>query len=128
MTLGQIIKEYREKNHLSQRQFALRCKVSNGYISMLEEGRNPKNHKPIIPSLATMRKLAKSMDMTLNDLMNQADDMEISLSDKKTPSEESEDVVIVSRNGNRLVHHLSPEQMNLIENMIAQFDKNNYDI
>lgn len=87
MTLGKIIKEYREKNRLSQRQFALMCDVSNGYISMLEEGRNPKTNEPIVPSLATMKKLAKAMGISLNDLMSQADDMEISLSDKKAPAE-----------------------------------------
>ena len=47
MTLGMIIKEYRERNRLSQRQFALMCDVSNGYISMLEEGRNPKTNEPM---------------------------------------------------------------------------------
>jgi len=87
MTLGMIIKEYRERNRLSQRQFALMCDVSNGYISMLEEGRNPKTNEPIVPSLATMKKLAKAMGMSLNDLMSKADDMEISLSDKKAPAE-----------------------------------------
>ena len=87
MTLGMIIKEYRERNRLSQRQFALMCDVSNGYISMLEEGRNPKTTEPIVPSLATMKKLAKAMGMSLNDLMSKADDMEISLSDKKAPAE-----------------------------------------
>lgn len=87
MTLGKIIKEYRERNRLSQRQFALMCDVSNGYISMLEEGRNPKTNEPIVPSLATMKKLAKAMGMSLNDLMSQADDMEISLSEKKAPAE-----------------------------------------
>ncbi|MBP3369458.1 MAG: helix-turn-helix transcriptional regulator [Oscillospiraceae bacterium] len=87
MTLGKIIKEYREKNHLSQRQFALTCDVSNGYISMLEEGRNPKTNEPIVPSLATMKKLAKAMGMSLNDLMSQVDDMEISLSEKRTPAD-----------------------------------------
>lgn len=87
MTLGRIIKEYREKKHLSQRQFALTCDVSNGYISMLEEGRNPKTNEPIVPSLATMKKLAKAMGMSLNDLMSQVDDMEISLSEKRTPAD-----------------------------------------
>lgn len=87
MTLGMIIKEYRERNRLSQRQFALMCDVSNGYISMLEEGRNPKTNEPIVPSLATMKKLAKAMGISLNDLMSQADDMEISLSDKKAPAD-----------------------------------------
>lgn len=87
MTLGMIIKEYRERNRLSQRQFALMCDVSNGYISMLEEGRNPKTNEPIVPSLATMKKLAKAMGMSLNDLMSQTDDMEVNIGKtKKIPT------------------------------------------
>lgn len=84
MTLGKIIKSYRERNDLSQRQFALLCDVSNGYISMLEEGRNPKTNEPIVPSIVTLKKLAKAMSLTLNDLMHQVDDMEVSISDKGT--------------------------------------------
>ncbi len=82
MQLRTIIKDYREKHGLSQRQFALRCNVSNGYISMLEEGRNPKTNEPIVPSLSTLKKLASAMSMTLNDLMLRADDMKVSLTDE----------------------------------------------
>lgn len=91
MTLGMIIKEYRAEKRLSQRQFALMCNVSNGYISMLEQGCNPKTNEPIVPTLATMRKLAKAMGMSLNDLMSQVDDMEISISDNKVFVEWSSD-------------------------------------
>ena len=94
MTLGQIIKAYRIRNHLSQRQFALLCDVSNGYISMLEDERNPKTNEPIVPSLVTMKKIAKAMNMTLNDLMSQADDMEVSLSQD---SAADEDVIDLSK-------------------------------
>lgn len=80
MTLGQIIKQYRTEHHLSQRQFAILCGVSNGYISMLEEGKNPKTHEPIIPSLMTLKKLASAMAMTLDELMIAADEMPITLS------------------------------------------------
>lgn len=85
MTLGKIIKEYREKHQLSQRQFASLCDVSNGYISMLEDERNPKTNEPIVPSIATMKKLAKAMGTSLNELMSTADDMEISMTDQGFP-------------------------------------------
>lgn len=80
MTLGQIIKHYRTEHHLSQRQFAILCGVSNGYISMLEEGKNPKTNEPIIPSLMTLKKLASAMAITVDDLMIAADEMPITLS------------------------------------------------
>lgn len=37
MTLGEFIRKYRSEHDLSQRQFALKCGLSNGYISMLEK-------------------------------------------------------------------------------------------
>lgn len=86
MTLGQIIKEYRKENYLSQRKFAALCGVSNGYISMLEEGKNPKTNEPIIPSLVTLKKLAEAMEMSLDDLMAIADEMPILLSHDPAPT------------------------------------------
>lgn len=79
MEIGKLIKDYREKNKISQRQFAITCGVSNGYISMLEEGKNPKTKEPIVPSMATMKKIATAMGLTLNELMDAVDDMNISM-------------------------------------------------
>jgi len=47
MTLVEIIIKYRTEHNLSQRAFAERCGVSNGYISMLEMNRNPSTEAPI---------------------------------------------------------------------------------
>lgn len=80
MTLGQLIKQYRKENQLSQRQFAAICDVSNGYISMLEEGKNPKTQEPIVPSIITMKKLALAMHITIDELFAAIDEMEVSLS------------------------------------------------
>lgn len=77
MKIGQLIKNYREQHSISQRQFALLCNVSNGYISMLEEGRNPKTNEPIVPSLSTMKKIASAMGMSLNQLVSTVDDMDV---------------------------------------------------
>lgn len=47
MTLGEIIMKYRAEHNLSQRQFAAQCQnVTNGYISMVEQGRNPAPIQP----------------------------------------------------------------------------------
>ena len=79
MDIGRLIKEYREENGLSQRQFAQKCGVSNGYISMLEEGKNPKTNEPILPTLATMRKISSAMGCSLNDLMSSVEEIDVSL-------------------------------------------------
>ncbi len=75
MTLGELIKIYREENGLSQRQFALKCEVSNGYISMLEKGANPKTGEPITPSVALLSSIASGMELTLGELFAKAEDL-----------------------------------------------------
>lgn len=77
MKLGEMIKAYRHEHKISQRQFALRCNVSNGYISMLENGKNPKTDEPIVPSITILKSIASAMSMSLNDLLTDADDMPV---------------------------------------------------
>lgn len=79
MTLGEFIKAYREKNDLSQRQFADKSGVSNGYISMLEKNENPKTGQPLSPSMPVLKKIAAAMGMTVNDMCSFVDDMAIDL-------------------------------------------------
>ena len=79
MKLGEVIKQYRLKNDLSQRQFAKLCGISNGYISMLEEGKHPKTGEAIVPSLAMFKKLSAAMGITVNELMSQADESDVAL-------------------------------------------------
>ncbi len=79
MTLGEYISRYIEGHGLSQRQFALQCNVTNGYISMLISGVNPRTGKPMKPSLDTYIKLADGMGITLNELFAAIDDTQVSL-------------------------------------------------
>lgn len=79
MTLGEFIRAYREQNNLSQRQFAERSGVSNGYISMLEKNENPKTGQPLSPSMPVLKKIAQAMSMTVNDLCTYVEDMAIDL-------------------------------------------------
>lgn len=79
MKLGDLIKEYRESHDLSQRQFAMSCGLSNGYISMLEKGKNPKTNRPVTPTLQQLKKLADGMGTTMMDMLEQVDDMPVDL-------------------------------------------------
>lgn len=81
MTLREFIIKYREEHDLSQRQFALNCGLSNGYISMIEKGKNHHTDKPVTPSLPQMKKLAEGMHMTVTELLVAVDDMPVSLSE-----------------------------------------------
>ena len=88
MTLKDLVIKYRADNGLSQRQFALQCGLSNGYISMLEKWINPSTGAKITPTLPALSKLATGMHTTLNELFTLVDDMDV---DVKTPALSEED-------------------------------------
>lgn len=117
MTLGDIVKKYREEHDLSQRQFAVACELSNGYISMLEKNVNPKTGMPMAPSLLAMKKIAEVMGVTLNDLLEQVDDMPVSITEvskeqQKTPTVDLDDGRI--REFIELFRLLTADQQSLI--------------
>lgn len=77
MTLGDVIKKYRREHNMSQRQFAEKCKLSNGYIAMVERGKNPTTGKPIVPSIDKCFAIASAMGMSLTELFTAIDDTKI---------------------------------------------------
>lgn len=79
MTVEELLKAYREQADLSQRQFAQKCNLSNGYISMLEKGVNPKTNLPVTPTIPALKKIAKGMGISLHKLLSMVDDMPIEL-------------------------------------------------
>ena len=79
MKLGELVKKYRSEHDLSQRQFAAKCGVSNGYISMLEDGKNPKTGEDIFPSLQSYKKIASAMGMSVHELLSLVDDHKVNL-------------------------------------------------
>lgn len=82
MTLGDVILEYRIEKNISQRQFAIACSLSNGYIAMLERGGvNPKTNQPIKPTLSVLTKIAKGMKLSLFELLNKVSELQINSSD-----------------------------------------------
>lgn len=73
MTLGEIIMQYRAEHHLSQRQFAMKCAISNGYISMIERNLNPATKKPPVIGIDVIRAIATVMGMTADELVRLVD-------------------------------------------------------
>lgn len=69
MTLGDIIKQYREEHELNMEQFAEKAGLSKGYVSMLEKNEHPKTGKPISPSLEKIKDIAGAMDLTIDDIL-----------------------------------------------------------
>lgn len=76
MTLGEIIKNYRETHDLSMDAFAQKSGLSKGYISMLEKNKNPKNGKPITPSLETIKIVSNTIKIDINQLLQMLDEQQ----------------------------------------------------
>ena len=74
MKLSELIIDYRSRMNISQREFSRKCSLSNTYISFLENEKNPKTGKPLIPTLEQYKKLADGMGMTVQHLFELLDD------------------------------------------------------
>lgn len=80
MTIGEVIQRYLDEHDMSQRAFALKCKgATNGYISMLISGINPRTGKPIKPSVDKLAAIARGLDISLDDLFDLIGYMPVSL-------------------------------------------------
>ena len=84
MTLAEIIINYRNEHGLSQRKFGEMCGFSNAYVSMLERQINPGTGKPIAPTVDRYYKIANAMGLSLEELVDMADDMPIEINSPKT--------------------------------------------
>lgn len=65
MTLGQVIKKYREEHELSMADFARLSGMSKSYVAALERDKHPKTGKKILPSTETVKSAAEAMGMTV---------------------------------------------------------------
>lgn len=129
MKLGDLIKDYRATHELSQRQFALQCGLSNGYISILEKGINPKTDKPVTPTIPQLRKLADGMGITMTELLENVDDMPIDLANTislfDTPSPPATStgrnvLRLAGRDGSYLERTLTDDQLKALTAILDQ--------
>lgn len=72
MTLGDVIREFRELNGISMDEFSNMSGLSKSYISMLENNKDPRG-KAINPSLETIDKVASAIGVELDNLVSQID-------------------------------------------------------
>ena len=85
MKLGEYIKAYRDERGMSMRDFAASTGLSLGYLSMLENDKNPKTGAPITPSIKTFNAVAAATNTTLNELLSLVDG-NVSLDDVFIPN------------------------------------------
>ena len=86
MTLGKIIKQYREDRGMSMREFENISGISRGYLSMLEKDENPQSKKSIAPSLNIIKKAAFAMGASVDDILGRMDGENVTLSGENSIS------------------------------------------
>lgn len=115
MKLGEIIREYRQRNKMSMGDFAKASGISKPYISMLEANKNSNGGKPIAPSVETLQKVACVLGISLDKLLRKLGDEEIDL----RPSPCSDDEI-------KLLHGyraLPDESKQLFRGLLFQLSK-----
>lgn len=88
MYIGEIIKEYREINKLSQRAFASRTTLSPSYINTLEKIYNPKTNKPYSVTTDVANEIAKAMQMSIEELLSKINNNQEFTTSNSIPLEE----------------------------------------
>lgn len=73
MKLSDLLKQYRQENDLSQRDFARKCSLSHGTISLIERETNPQTGKEMSQDMDTYKKLADGMGLTVQELFEKLD-------------------------------------------------------
>lgn len=117
MNLGEFVYNYLTKHKISQRQFAKKCGMSSGYISMIVNGINPRSNTPIVPSIKSLNSIARGMNMTIDELFLAVDDMLVDMSNDKNKTSN----LAERERQNELVDlfsQLTTEQQNLIISQI----------
>lgn len=114
MKLGEIIKSYRAQSKLTMRELAERCGVSHSYIAMLESEKNSKTGEPITPSLITLKKIADGLGITLNELIIDADDIPVKLSEETSNNTINGNNNIIG-NGNTVSNTLTEAEQALLD-------------
>lgn len=65
--LGCYIRKYRGKQSL--REFAKKCGISHTHLDSIEKGIDPRSGKSVRVTIDTLEKIAKAMNMTINELL-----------------------------------------------------------
>lgn len=122
-TLGSFIAKERNKRGLSLRDFAELCDISHSYLDNLEKGKDRRTNKPVSPTLDTLKKLSRGLDIPINDLINIAlNESEIvsPKSDNDTSKIEEFDFVLAANKEGEYGREPSPELKEIIKNVLQE--------
>lgn len=71
MKLGDFIRNYRDDNDLSLRDFANKSGLSHAYIAKLESGIDPRSGKKVEPTMDTIKRIAKATDTSIVEILKE---------------------------------------------------------
>lgn len=111
MNLSELILNYLKEHSLSQRQFAARCNLSAGYVSLIVKEINPQTGKRMVPTLHVLNKLATGMGLSLDELLASCDDMDVSLSSSFDSAPDSRDLFLTAHEQKLIVAYRSHPEM-----------------
>lgn len=69
--LNEFIRQKRNEKGISLRDFAKICDLSHSYIDKLEKGVDPRNNKPVIPTIDTLQKISNALNYNLVDFLKE---------------------------------------------------------
>lgn len=105
MTLGDVIKSYRDENKVSMEYVANLCGITKGYVAMLEKNVNSKTGRPVKPTIETIVKVCNGLHLDFNSVFNSLDDdyeINISTSQPSSSMQLTEQEEILVENFHRL--------------------------
>ncbi len=68
VALGQVLKEIRVKREMSQERVGMECEMQQTIVSKIERGK-------ILPSIHTLYKMAKVLNVSTSDLVARAEEI-----------------------------------------------------
>ena len=120
MNLSELILNYLKEHSLSQRQFAARCNLSTGYVSLIVKEINPQTGKRMVPTLQVLNKLATGMGLSLDELLASCDDMDVSLSSCFDSAPDSRDLFLSAHEQKLIVAYRShPEMQAAVDRLLG---------
>lgn len=66
--LGNFLEKKIKSMQISEREISSRCGISHSYINQIIKGVNPRTGKSISPTLSTIEKLSKGLEISVEDL------------------------------------------------------------
>ena len=115
MHLGEIIKKYRTEHGMSQADFAKISGISKGYISMLENNKNPATGEPLAPTYTIFEKVATVLACSTDYLLRSMDEKQMITINEETPALSEKRQAALE-----LIEKLSDDQIDAILRLLGE--------